>query len=156
MTTAKQVLDICRSEIGYKETGNNDNKFGRSLKENNVSWCALFLLDSLIKANFTVYKNLITEYDYCPAWWNAFKKQGLAVTNPQPGDIVFYAWTPENVKNGIPYHVGIIESVTPTHIISIEGNTGDPSKNQGEGDGVYRKMRLKSFVVGYGRPPYTK
>ena len=159
MPTVKQVLDICRAEIGYTETGNNLNKFGKNLGENGVSWCALFLLDCLIKAGFTYYKNKITEYDYCPAWYNAFVKQGLEVKVPKPGDIVFYAWTPENVKNKIAYHVGIVESVKPNgDIISIEGNTAPPAdtkSNQGEGGGVYRKTRSKKFVVGFGRPLYT-
>ncbi len=156
MPTAKQVLDIARNEIGYVESYNNNNKFGRELGENNVSWCALFLLHSLIKAGFTGYKKYIFEYDYCPKWWNDFRIQNLAVKNPQPGDIVFYAFKPELIKLKIPQHVGIVESITDTHIISIEGNTGDPTKSQDDGDGVYRKQRLKSFVVGYGRPPYGK
>jgi len=78
MTTVKKVLEICQAEIGYTESGNNLNKFGKNLELNGVSWCALFLLDCLIKAGFTYYKSKITNYAYCPTWLNDFKKQGLA------------------------------------------------------------------------------
>jgi len=154
MPTAKQVLDIARSHIGYIEKYNNDNKFGRALGENNVSWCALFLLYCLIESGFEGYRKLIYDYDYCPKWLNDFKIQGLSPKTPKPGDIVFYSFDPKLIKLKIPQHVGIIESVTPTHIISIEGNTGKPGASQNEGDGVYRKERLKAYAVGYGHPPY--
>ena len=157
MTTVKKVLDIAKNEIGYTETYNNNNKFGRDLGENNVSWCALFLLHCLIKSGFEGYKKHVFDYDYCPKWLNDFKIQGISPKVPVIGDIVFYAFDSNLNKLKIPQHVGIIESILPNgDIVSIEGNTGDPSKSQSDGDGVYRKIRLKKFAIGFGRPPYTK
>ena len=151
MPTVKQVLYIARSELGYIEGQNNNNKYGRNLNLNYVSWCALFVLDCLINAGFTGYKKLYLKYAYCPTWANDFKKQKLNVSieNAQPGDIVFYNFHGKKYSE----HVGIIEDILSIHIIAIEGNTGSLSQN--EGDGVFRKTRHKSLITAIGRPPYS-
>jgi hypothetical protein len=150
MTTANKVLEIARKEIGYIEGKGNNNKYGKELNENNVSWCALFVLYCLIHAGMDVYKPLTLKYSYCPAWWAAFKIQKLNVTVPKSGDIVFYSWD----GSGIAEHVGLVDTVLPNgNIIAIEGNTAPTGTgSQSNGDGVYRKTREKRFIVGFGRP----
>ena len=62
-------------------------------------------------------------------------------TNPQPGDQIFFA------ENGSISHTGIVESVSGTTIVTIEGNASDKVMR------VNRKMN-DGYTYGFGRPRY--
>jgi peptidoglycan hydrolase-like protein with peptidoglycan-binding domain len=53
-------------------------------------------------------------------------------------------------------HVGFVEKVNGDgSIVAIEGNTsGGDSGSQDNGGGVFRRVRARSLIVGFGRPPY--
>jgi hypothetical protein len=60
---------------------------------------------------------------------NLFKKAGIWVEDgtvlPKPGYIVCYNWdTASQPNNGYADHIGIVEQVTSTSVIVIEGNMG--------------------------------
>jgi len=38
-----KVVEIAKAEIGNRETGNNDNKYGKWYGANNQPWCAMFV-----------------------------------------------------------------------------------------------------------------
>lgn len=149
MTTAQQVLDIARSQIGYSESppDSNDTKYGASFGENGVPWCCQFLW--WIEAQADVQLPVKTASVY--ALMGAFKAAGTFYPTPEPGDIVFY--------NYLDGHAEIVESVAPTTITTIGGNTTSTNGSEVNGGEVARKVRQRSSsafpIFGYGRPNYT-
>jgi hypothetical protein len=63
-----------------------------------------------------------------------------SLLNAKPGDCVgfFYA------NLGRIGHIGFVESVGENSLITVEGNTGDSGGRNG--DGVYRKRRMKAGI----------
>lgn len=81
------------------------------------------------------------------------KAYGQWVTSGyQPGDVLIYDFPNTKVKTD---HTGICESVSSQYVTAIEGNTSSGTAgSQANGDGVYRKKRAKSLVLGAYRPKY--
>ncbi|MFC9815605.1 peptidoglycan-binding protein [Streptomyces virginiae] len=70
------------------------------------------------------------------------------------GDIAFYSWDGGPLAD----HVGIVtaDSAPGQSLATIEGNTSSGnSGSQGNGDGCYRRVRPRTYVLGFGRPAYT-
>jgi hypothetical protein len=60
----------------------------------------------------------------------------------RPGDIVVFDFS----------HVGIVESESGSHIVTLEGNTnGRGDRDSESGDGVWRKTRSKSIARNFIR-----
>ena len=145
----KSLVEKATSQIGYKESANNDNIYGRWYGMNNQPWCAMFV--SWCAAQCGISEDIILKFAYVPYGVDFFKKKGRYKPadgryKPQPGDIVFF---------GNSDHVGIVEKVQGSNIITIEGNTSAGSSgSQTNGEGVYRRTRsLKGgWTMGYGVP----
>lgn len=148
MATASEVLALARSQIGYKEGKNNDNKYGRAYGWNNVAWCCIFIWWLMNEKKVPVTKTAS-----CTALWNWAKGQGLSVSeySLRPGDVVFF-----DFSGGADCdHVGIVESVGSSRITTIEGNTSSGnSGSQSNGDRVYRRYRYHSQISHAYRPKY--
>lgn len=155
-TTATTVLNIARSQLGYREGRNNSTKFGAWYQWQGVSWCAQF--QSWVFAQADALGLVYGKHAYCPWWVRDFESHGRFhswQTAPQRGDIVFYNWSG---NHGLADHVGIVEAYDATHhvVTSIEGNTTSGiAGNQSDGGGVYRRRRNTLYVAGYGRPAYA-
>lgn len=39
---ARDIIDIAAAEIGYRETGNNQTKYGAWFGMNGAAWCHMF------------------------------------------------------------------------------------------------------------------
>ncbi|MFG2091299.1 CHAP domain-containing protein [Spirillospora sp. NPDC048824] len=72
-----------------------------------------------------------------------FKEKDAWGTEPEPGALVFFAWSGSKDIDAIS-HVGLVESVKGSTLRTIEANT----------DGVHLKRRTRDVgdVVGYGYP----
>lgn len=146
------MLGIARKEIGTSESprGSNCTKYTNWYPMDGSPWCAMFVSWVLDRAGVEGYKHA-----YTPAGAEIFRKQGRFFTSdPKPGDIVYF-----DFPDSLPriQHVGFVEKVPSAQTITtIEGNTssGDAG-SQDNGDGVYRRVRPVSYVVGYGRPEYN-
>jgi len=144
-TKAQARLKKAQSELGYKETGNNNNKYGQWYGQNYQPWCAMFvtwcdLLGGLPSPD-TFAKG--SRYAYCPYIVNDARLgiRGLSVVStPKPGDLVLYDWT----RDGEYQHIGIFESGSSTNWNAIEGNTS-PSNNSNGGQ-VMRRSRSSSGI----------
>lgn len=156
-STANEMLNVVRSQIGYVEGPNNDTKYGVWYGMNHAPYCAIGLTWSAAVAE--ALDIMGGKWAYCPFWVKHWKDVGRwhgPTEIPRPGDIVFFDWTG---RHGLAQHVGIVESVdhsTPSPVlVTIEFNTmsGIPG-NQSDGGGVYRRRRSTLYVVGYGRPDY--
>lgn len=152
MATAKQILDIARAEIGYKEGANNSNKYGSLYGLNNQPWCVIFIWWIFHQANASKLFYGGNRIALCSALFNFHKSQAVSRSALKPGDIVFFDFSGRGVDTS---HVGIVESVSGTSIITIEGNTSSGSSgSQSNGDGVYRRTRSLSLVSKAYRPAY--
>lgn len=142
------VLDIAAKEIGVHEMGGNNR--GARVEEYQRAaggrpgepWCAAFVSWAFIKAT-----------------------EAMGVPNPMAprlGALSVWTHAPEACRSKTPTigsifvidhgagkgHVGLVESVTSDHVVTVEGNTnGDGGR---EGDGVMRRIRRYSDInVGY-------
>ena len=149
MATAQDVLNVAKSQIGYKEGKNNWTKYGQEYGMNNVSWCMIFVWWCFKHAGA---ENLIKKIASCTQEWNAMKAQAVSKSSLRPGDIVFFDWD----HSGDCDHVGIVEAAGSSQVTTIEGNTSaGNSGSQSNGDGVYRRYRNYSQIAKAFRPKYS-
>jgi hypothetical protein len=72
--------------------------------------------------------------------------------SPRPGDLALFT------IGGAANHVGIVEAVTASQVVTIEGNTHqdvDPGRSN-DGYGVFRRHHPLGTPRGYARPPYAR
>jgi peptidoglycan hydrolase-like protein with peptidoglycan-binding domain len=161
MATATQFLNVARSQVGYREGSNNNNKYGiwytGAVRDGNnwnyqpycamgLTWCAAQVSGGLSAIG--------GHWAYCPSWANWFRNRGRFYSSPQRGDIAFFDWTGRK-RRGYEMHVAIVEEVSGSYIKTIEFNTVSGSGNQSDGGGVYKRTRHISLTVGFGRPLYS-
>lgn len=151
MATAKQLIDVAASQLGYKETpsGSNLTKYGKWYGMDGEPWCDMFV--SWV-ANEVGMLDDIGKFAYCPYHVDYFKKRGRWVKpgGAKPGDICFFT------GGGVASHVGIVEWVDGDVIHTIEGNTSVTSNDNG--GAVMRRERRETGgfrIMGYGRPDYA-
>ena len=153
MSTPTAVLEVARAEVGTVESprGSNRQKYGAWYGLNGQPWCAVFVAWCFDRVGINVRK-WSTNWAYTPAALQGMRNLGMVVPtrSAQPGDIVFFDF-PDAVKR--TQHVGIVESVTATGVVSIEGNTG--IGNDSNGGAVMRRERPWAHISGMGRPPWT-
>ena len=79
------------------------------------------------------------------------EENNLIVTNPQPGDLVFYKFKTNNRRTN---HIGLVTIAnSPTSFQDEEGNTSINSDDNG--GSVMLRNRTNQNVVAYARPKYT-
>jgi CHAP domain len=133
-----KVLQVARSQIGYRERPNNRTKYGRWYKMNRQPWCAMFV--SWVAAKSGAGK-AIPRFAYCPSGAAWFRKRRRWGRQPRKGAIVFF-----KLNSSVINHVGIVEAVhNGGSIVTIEGNTSDA---------VRRRVR-RTGIAGYGYPAYS-
>lgn len=153
MATATELLNVARSQIGYREGANNNNKYGQAYGMNNVSWCVQFVWWCFQQVDPSLFYGG-GKIAICSGLYNYHKARGEAINpipgNIWPGDIVIFDFN----KDRDPDHIGIVESISGSTLTTIEGNTG--YNNQSNGDGVYRRSRTLSQVIYAYHPRYSK
>lgn len=153
--TAEKVLAVARAELGTKEYPANSNRvkyntwyYGREVSGAAYPWCMAFVQWVFHQAEVP----LPIKTASCGALMNAAKKAGQWVTkNYRPGDVVIYDFPGGAATD----HTGIIEKVTLTGVVAIEGNTSEAG-SQSNGGMVCRKNRPYSQIVGVVRPKYRQ
>jgi len=149
--TVLHVSDIYSSQIGVRElTGRNDGVevekylavtgFGKG-----YAWCAAFISWTYQEAEVKALKNA-----WAPSWFppgNTIYIKGKS-GNKVPGRAdVFGIFYPKDNRIG---HVGFVDDwPSGEFVITVEGNTN--SAGSREGDGVYRKRRLKANIYKVSR-----
>ena len=153
MATAEQVLDIARGELGNTESpaGSNRTKYGRWYGLDGQPWCMMFVMWCFDRVGAASLLPIRTAS--CGALMRAAQKAGLWVTRGfQPGDVVIYDFSG---KRTTTEHTGIVERVTASGIIAIEGNTS-AAGSQSNGGEVCRKSRRNGLIIGAVRPKYKE
>lgn len=149
----EDVLRIASHEekIGYKEGKNNDTKYGVWYGLNNQPWCYIFISWVFHQAGSKLGKCAS-----CPQGMAWYKNNKRWYSVGLPGDIAFFQFRKDL---SYPQHVGIVVSVNKSAgtVTTIEGNTSSGvTGSQSNGDGVYKRVRRLSDVMGFGRPDYNK
>ena len=150
--TAEEVLAIARGELGEKESPANSNrtKYGKWFGLDGYAWCMMFVM--WVFAQVGALKLLPKRTASSGDLMRAAKAAGCWVTKDyRPGDVVIYDFPGGAATD----HTGIIEKVTLTGVVAIEGNTSQ-SGSQSNGGMVCRKTRPYSQIVGVVRPNYQK
>jgi hypothetical protein len=153
MATATQVLNEARSQVGYREGARNYNKYGLWYGWNNVAYCAIGLTWCAARVPGGLAA-IGGRWAYCPSWANWFRSKGRMHQTGQRGDIVFFDWSGKK-RRGYEAHVGIVESISGSYVLTVEFNTAAGYGNQSDGGGVHKRTRHISTVVGFGRPFYA-
>ena len=150
MTTVERLLAIARKELGTKESPANSNrtKYGKWYGLDGYPWCMMFVQWVFHQVGVSLPMKTAS----CAALMNAAKRAGQWVTKDfRPGDVVIY-----DFPGGAPTdHTGIIERVTASGVVAIEGNTSQAG-SQSNGGEVCRKTRPYSQIVGVVRPKFEE
>lgn len=145
MTTAQDVLDVARSQLGVTEGPGNQVPYGTWYGQPGVAWCAQFVSWCGFQAHGST--DLLGKFQYTPSQRQWFEKAGRVSMTPRVGSLVWFNW-----RNGVrawptPQHVGLVESIrSDGRIVTIEGNASDAVK---------RLVRSTTYICGYGHPAYS-
>lgn len=151
MSKREEYLDWCSRQVGTFENPAGSNNvpyntayYGYPVNDKNAHWCATAVWDGMrqVGASDLYYGGRKTAS--CPNLLDFYKKEHpeQIVTEPQPGDWVFFDWD----ASGIPDHIGTVEEVRPTALTTLEGNVGDAYKR------LIRKRDGK--ILAYVRPAW--
>jgi hypothetical protein len=152
MVQAADILAIARAELGYKETPANSNKtkYGAWFGLDGQPWCMMFVQWVFAQAGAAALLPVRTAS--CGAMMTTAKAQGMWVTSGyKTGDVVIFDFPGNTVKTD---HVGIVDTVTASGVITIEGNTC--VSNDANGGAVMRRTRASSLILGAVRPNYEE
>lgn len=141
-SSAKDIVDVAISQIGYKESGNNNTKYGQYTGTNGLAWCHAFVSWCANQAGIST--SIVPKTASTTTGMNWFKSRGLfkykGSYTPKRGDIIYF-------KTGAS-HVGIVEYSSGGKVYTIEGNSSNAVRR--------RNYSLSySTITGYGVPKYT-
>jgi hypothetical protein len=151
------ALEFARRHIGVKEIAGNNR--GKLIDQWNLAshcplgsaWCGNFMNACLRAAGFenqpwlAACRVIETHARAGQGGWQ------WITSNPRPGDLILFT------INGAANHVGMVESVSGSQVITIEGNTrADTEPVNSNPDAVERRHRPLSSARGYARPPYAR
>ena len=146
--TREAVVQIAKWQLGVMEhpMGSNRVKYGEDYGLNGQAWCMMFVWWVFHEAGFNLHKTAS-----CTTLASRYKTAGQWVTEGfKPGDIAVFDFSGKRRRT---QHCGIIIEVTDTHVVTIEGNTGDT--NDANGGAVMRRVRKLNLVTGACRPMYN-
>jgi hypothetical protein len=152
MSLKAEALKTAITQVGVEEkpkgsnSGKEVNEYLKSVGLNpGFSWCAAFVYWCFNKAALGLkISNPLIKTGGVLAHWNQADKKYRVTTSPEPGDIFIM-----DFSKGLG-HTGIVESVTASHINTIEGNASDNNGGR-EGYIVTKKSRAKTSIKGYLR-----
>lgn len=148
----EKVSHIYTSQIGVREaTGHNDGvQVEIYLKTTGftkgAAWCGAFVSWTFLQADVTAIKSA-----WAPSWF-------------PPGKVIYTKGKPNNkipdkcdvaglysTQKQLIFHVFFVDQWPPNddYVITVEGNTNNAGS--AEGDGVYRKRRLKQNIYQVSR-----
>ena len=138
------IVGVAKTQVGYKEGANNNNKYGAWYGQNNVSWCAHFVVWCARQAN--VPSSIIAATGWACADDLKVPYYSRGSYTPKSGDLIFFNY-PDTTATWD--HVGIVESVNTAGgtVTTIEGNASDAVKRN-----TYNLSNTS--IRGYGVPNY--
>ena len=151
MVTPLTPLEWARSQLGVREaTGHNDGTPAERYLdgEAGLPWCAAFVLWCFRKGCCEIPGNR-WKLRAVRELYRALRDAGAFVTDPAPGDIVFFNARLGSDAGTTGWHVGIVETAMKDAIGTIEGNAGDAVRR-------CNHSRANPRIVGYARWPRSQ
>ena len=154
MIDIKRLMKLCKADLGYQETGNNNTKFGKWYGLNNQPWCAMAASKMYFDAGMIKsVSDKAKGYASCDAWLKYLTKNNQIVPlgRAKRGDLVFFQFD----EDAQPDHVGIVKfhNTKLKYIQVFEGNTSSGiAGSQSNGDGFYLKRRTYATIMAVARP----
>ena len=140
MTYREKALRLALRDLGVTENPPRSNTGPRVRKylaaagiNTPAPWCMAFVNYMYEKAGKPIVHPHEASVGFFEDW---ARKQGYLVEKPERGDIVCYRFNADNW----PDHVGIVEEVKGSRILTVEGNTS--LSNDANGGQVMRRNRL--------------
>lgn len=149
------IIETALEEVGTQEKPVNKTKYGKWYGLDGQPWCAMFV--SWVYAQAGLSKKIAAQsargFASCDAGLKWFARKGklIPVGQADAGDIVFFQFD----DDAQPDHVGIVIKNKPRRkqLVCVEGNTSSgKTGSQSNGDGVYKRVRSYSDVMGIARP----
>lgn len=143
MSKREQFIEVAKSQVGVRETGNNNVKYntwyyGREVSGDGYAWCDVFV--SWCANETGILNSFVPREAYVPYTVNWYKSRGLYHTKdytPKEGDLAIF--TNES-------HIGIVEYYDGrTH--TIEGNKSNMVKRC--------EYNTWGSIIGYCEVPFT-
>ncbi len=144
--TGRDVALLAATQVGIRENPPNSNNvryntwyYGREVSGSAYPWCMVFVQWVFAQLGVALPQRTAS----CGALMRAAQMSGQWVTaDYRTGDVVIYDFPGGAATD----HCGIIESVTDSCVVAIEGNTG--SGSDADGGQVQRRSRAFSVIVG--------
>ncbi len=132
--SASSFVSVARSQIGYKESPGNINKYGAWAGNNGAAWCVYFVCWCADQSGAPIP----TGYGYVGDMADYFRARGQYKTVasgyiPKAGDLMIQGTR----------HIGIVVSATRASVQTIEGNCSDS---------VRAMTRYYSEITGFCTP----
>lgn len=145
------TVELARKLTGYRSHPNRESVFGRETGYPGQPWAGSFVHEVLREAGL-LETAMISTTDAL-AWYMA--RNRVSTVDPQPGDIVFYAF-PSTGEFSQP-HIGVVTETdrykTTGEFRAVEGETGSGlSRGSRDRDGVFERLRYQPDVLGFVRP----
>ncbi len=143
------IIGVAKTQVGYTEGSNHNNKYGAYFGANNVSWCAYFIVWCARQAN--IGSGIIKKTGWADADDLGVTYKARGSYTPQKGDIIIFDYVPRSTKtpaSAYGDHVGLVESVSGGYVNTIEGNANGGVRR-------YSYSLSNSDIKGYGVPAYT-
>ncbi|MFV0633520.1 hypothetical protein [Demequina sp.] len=145
--SANKVLDVAKSQVGYREPSWRNNKYNSWINGNNA-WCSVFVSWVFAHADYAAGVPKRKHFDDYVA---DLRRAGVLDTSPRgsemrKGDVVLIDWAP---RNG-PTHTGIVDRVDGNYVWLVEGNTTSGTGSSTRG--VFYRKRALADVYAWFRP----
>lgn len=150
-TPEPTTVELARKLTGYRSHPNRESVFGRETGNPGLPWSGSFIHETLREAGL-----LETAFVSTTAALGWFVKHGRVFTeDPQPGDVVFYAFP--SLNNFEQPHVGLVTETVhfkeSGEFRALEGETASGlSRGNQDADGVFERTRYEPDIVGFVRP----
>lgn len=135
------IVDVALSQVGNVGGEPYWSWYGFT---NHVEWCACFVSWCADQCGY-LDSGAYPKFSGCVMGMQWFQQRGLwldRATEPAPGMLIFFDWSPQN---GVPDHVGIVERVENGMVYTVEGNSRDVCRQKQYSLG-------SSVILGYGMP----
>lgn len=150
--TAAKFINKALGEIGTVEEGDNETKYGESMKANGLPWCGSFVNWCAKQSGVGIHSVVSTA-----AGAELFKKINRWSNIPRLGSIAFMDFPHDGVDR--ISHVGIVVGLLPNkQVQTVEGNTSG-SGDQRNGGMVMLKVRSYAEgkeIIGFGLPKFEE
>lgn len=152
----QKIVDIAKSQIGYREKSGNNTIYGEEYGLNYNPWCCMFVWWVFKHAGASSLFYGGGKTASCTTLMTYYRAKGQEVRYAKKGDLIFMNFD-KKPNSSVAQHIGIcIEDSDGLTVKTVEGNTSDSnSGSQDNGDGVCRKTRKVSQIVSIARPAYA-